>query len=563
MPRVTRIVSNSQDEQKKKRTAAYCRVSTDSTDQINSLANQVRTYTKKINKNPEWELVDIFADEGLSGTSMNKRDDLLRLLDMCRHGLVDLIICKSISRFGRNTREVLETVRELKLLGIAVHFEKEGIYTLNLGDEMLLSTFAAIAEEESVAISHNVRFTIKKKMQNGTYVNGCVPYGFRLIDGVMIPYESEAIIVRLLFKHYLEGYSTPALVRWLEEEGVLTKNGNTKWNIRIVSRMLSNEKYVGDTLYQKKYKEPTVPFKQRINYGQEEQYYCTGTHQGIVDRETFDKVQALLQKRRATFAKRTHENYQFYPLSSKIRCKECGNVFRRRVSNGCISWGCSTHIADRLKCDSHYYKEERIYDSFIGIINCLRFGSFDILVNAVGGNKPAATTNDKTDFFNLDSKAVGDVMILNLMGGAMLPCQVFGPDLVNNENGGVIINISSMNAFRPLTRIPCYSAAKAAVSNFTQWLAVDMAQKYGEKIRVNAIAPGFFLTDQNRFLLTNEADGSLTKRGEQILTHTPMGRFGDPEDLIGTLVWLCSDASKFVTGIVVPVDGGFSAYSGV
>jgi len=379
MPRVTRIVSNSQDEQKKKRTAAYCRVSTDSTDQINSLANQVRTYTKKINKNPEWELVDIFADEGLSGTSMNKRDDLLRLLDMCRHGLVDLIICKSISRFGRNTREVLETVRELKLLGIAVHFEKEGIYTLNLGDEMLLSTFAAIAEEESVAISHNVRFTIKKKMQNGTYVNGCVPYGFRLIDGVMIPYESEAIIIRLLFKHYLEGYSTPALVRWLEEEGVLTKNGNTKWNIRIVSRMLSNEKYVGDTLYQKKYKEPTVPFKQRINYGQEEQYYCTGTHQGIVDRETFDKVQALLQKRRATFAKRTHENYQFYPLSSKIRCKECGNVFRRRVSNGCISWGCSTHIADRQKCDSHYYKEERIYDSFIGIINCLRFGSFDIL----------------------------------------------------------------------------------------------------------------------------------------------------------------------------------------
>ncbi|MBO5037270.1 MAG: SDR family oxidoreductase [Clostridia bacterium] len=191
------------------------------------------------------------------------------------------------------------------------------------------------------------------------------------------------------------------------------------------------------------------------------------------------------------------------------------------------------------------------------------FGSFDILVNAVGGNKPAATTNDKTDFFNLDSKAVGDVMILNLMGGAMLPCQVFGPDLVNNDNGGVIINISSMNAFRPLTRIPGYSAAKAAVSNFTQWLAVDMAQKYGEKIRVNAIAPGFFLTDQNRFLLTNEADGSLTKRGEQILTHTPMGRFGDPEDLIGTLVWLCSDASKFVTGIVVPVDGGFSAYSGV
>ncbi len=379
MPKVTRIINNSQSEQKKKRTAAYCRVSTNSADQLNSYANQIKTYTQKINKNPEWELVDIFADEGLSGVSMDKRDDLLRMLDMCRHGLIDLIICKSLSRFGRNTREVLETVRELKSLGVAVHFEKEGIYTLNLGDEMLLSTFAAIAEEESVAISHNVRFTIKKKMQNGTYVNGCVPYGFRLLNGVMTPYEDEAIIVRLLFKHYLEGYSTPELVRWLEEEGVLTKNGNTKWNIRIVSHMLANEKYVGDTLYQKKYKEPTVPFKQRINYGQEEQYYCIGTHQGIVDRETFDKVQSLLQKRRATFAKRTHENYQLYPLSSKIRCSECGNVFRRRVSNGCISWGCTTHIGDRHKCDSHYYREERIYDSFLGIVNCLRFGSFDIL----------------------------------------------------------------------------------------------------------------------------------------------------------------------------------------
>ncbi len=379
MPKVTRIVGNTYDEHKKTRVAAYCRVSTNSADQMNSYANQIKSYTQKINKNPDWELVDIFADEGLSGTSMEKRDEMIRMLDMCKHGLIDLILCKSISRFGRNTKEVVDTVRDLKVNDIAVQFEKEGIYTLNLGDEMLLSTFAAIAEEESVSISQNVRFTIKKKMQNGTYVNGCVPYGFRLLDGVMTPYEDEAIIVRLLFKHYLEGYSTSALAKWLEDEGALTKNGNTKWNIRIVSRMLSNEKYVGDTLYQKKYKEVTVPFKQKINYGQEEQYYCKGTHQGIVDRDTYDKVQALLQKRKATFAKRTHENYQLYPMSSKIRCAECGNVFRRRVSNGCISWGCTTHIADRHRCDSHYYREERIHDSFIGIVNQLRFGSFDIL----------------------------------------------------------------------------------------------------------------------------------------------------------------------------------------
>ena len=146
--------------------------------------------------------------------------------------------------------------------------------------------------------------------------------------------------------------------------------------------------------------------------------------------------------------------------------------------------------------------------------------------------------------------------------GTILPSQVFGRHMADRGEG-VIINISSMNAFRPLTRIAAYSAAKAAISNFTQWLSTYMCQNHSTNIRVNAIAPGFFLTEQNRFLLTDEATGELTPRGQQILDHTPQGRFGDPDDLLGTLVWLISDAAKFVTGIVVPVDGGFSAYSGV
>jgi NAD(P)-dependent dehydrogenase (short-subunit alcohol dehydrogenase family) len=191
------------------------------------------------------------------------------------------------------------------------------------------------------------------------------------------------------------------------------------------------------------------------------------------------------------------------------------------------------------------------------------FGNIDILVNAVGGNMKDATTSDTKSFFDLSAEALENVMKLNLMAGAILPSQVFGRVMAENPKGGVIINVSSMNAFRPLTRIPGYSAAKAAVSNFTQWLSTDLAKAYGEKMRVNAIAPGFFLTEQNRFLLTEPETGNLTARGKTILDHTPMGRFGLPEDLIGTLVWLASDASKFVTGIVVPVDGGFSAFSGV
>lgn len=189
------------------------------------------------------------------------------------------------------------------------------------------------------------------------------------------------------------------------------------------------------------------------------------------------------------------------------------------------------------------------------------FGGVDILINGAGGNKKEATTSPDLAFFDLPADAVQWVFNLNFVG-SLLPSQVFGK-MMAGQGEGVILNVSSMNAFRPLTRIPAYSAAKAAVSNFTQWLAVHMAQEYSPKIRVNAIAPGFFLTEQNRFLLTDEGTGELTPRGKTILGHTPMDRFGNPEELIGTTIWLLSSASEFVTGVVVPVDGGFSAFSGV
>jgi NAD(P)-dependent dehydrogenase (short-subunit alcohol dehydrogenase family) len=189
------------------------------------------------------------------------------------------------------------------------------------------------------------------------------------------------------------------------------------------------------------------------------------------------------------------------------------------------------------------------------------FGKIDALVNAAGGNKADATTSGEKSFFELDENAIRWVFDLNLLG-TMVPSQVIGRHMVERGQG-VILNVSSMNALRPLTRIPAYSAAKAGVSTFTQWLAVHMAQEYSPRIRVNAIAPGFFLTDQNRFLMTDAATGELSERGKKILAHTPLGRFGEPEDLNGTILWLLSPASSFVSGIVVPVDGGFSAYSGV
>jgi NAD(P)-dependent dehydrogenase (short-subunit alcohol dehydrogenase family) len=190
-----------------------------------------------------------------------------------------------------------------------------------------------------------------------------------------------------------------------------------------------------------------------------------------------------------------------------------------------------------------------------------RFGPLEILVNAAGGNDPRATTSPDQAFFDLDPEAIASVFNNNLRG-VTLPCQVFGRGMAR-RGAGVIINIASMSALRPLTNVGAYGAAKAAVVNFTQWLATHMAQEYSPAIRVNALAPGFYLTEQNRFLLLDAATERWTDRGRTIVAHTPMGRLGEPDDLVGTALWLVSPASAFVTGIVVPVDGGFSAYSGV
>lgn len=195
-------------------------------------------------------------------------------------------------------------------------------------------------------------------------------------------------------------------------------------------------------------------------------------------------------------------------------------------------------------------------------------GSVDSLINAAGGNHPSATTGSygaghapEPSFFELTEAGVRAVFDLNFLG-TLMPCQIFGQGMIERGEG-VILNISSMNAIRPLTRIPAYSAAKAAVSNFTQWLAVYMAQNHSPRIRVNALAPGFFITEQSRFLALDPATGQLSPRGQSVVTHTPMGRYGNPDELLGAVLWLLSPASSFVTGSVIPVDGGFSAFSGV
>ena len=223
-------------------------------------------------------MVEIFADEGISGTTSNNRTQFQRMTRLCEQKQIDLILTKSISRFARNTKETLEYVRKLKLLGVGVQFEKEGIDTLSLGDGMLLSTFAAIAQEESVSISQNVRIGIHKRMEMGKYVNGCAPYGYRLTDGEIIPYEPECAVVRQIFQSYLDGESTLQIAQKLNQDQIQNKRQGINWSSDSVKYILTNERYIGNCLYQKSYHSPTVPFRKRNNRGEMDQYYVSDTH---------------------------------------------------------------------------------------------------------------------------------------------------------------------------------------------------------------------------------------------------------------------------------------------
>ena len=381
MPEVWLITPITRQSTKKMQVAAYCRVSSNSADQLNSYAAQIRAYKKYIGARDDWELADIFADEGLTGMKSETRDEFQRMIRMCELKQIDLIITKSISRFARNTKDALAYVRKLKLLGVGVQFEKEGISTLSMGDEMLLNTFSALAQEESQSISMNQRLSIVKRMELGEYVDSNAPYGYRLVDKMLTVYDPEAVVVRDIFDLYLRGFSISEIARELKSRNIPTKAGKENWHPYRIAYILKNERYIGDSFYQKTYRETTVPFNQHINRGQEDRFYAIGTHPGIIDKDVFNTVQQLIQKRKETFSRTTTQN--IYPLTSRIQCSECGSFYRRRIVSGTVKWVCALHKDDSTACDSNYYSEERIYDGFITMVNKLRFSEDNILGQVV------------------------------------------------------------------------------------------------------------------------------------------------------------------------------------
>lgn len=351
------IIEATRQEEIKLRVAAYCRVSTDSEDQMNSFVAQNTHYNTFIRNHENWTLVDVYADEGITGTSAKKRGDFQRLLSDCRKGKIDKVLVKSISRFARNTAECLEAIRELKSLGISVFFEEHNIDTKMVSSEMLTAVIASCAQAESESISKNMRWSIQKRMENGTF-NTCRPgMGFQLENGKLVINEETAPVIQYIFHQYLQGVASRTIAEQLTENGVLGR----VWQRNMIDYILQNERYAGNALLQQKYRTDTFPPVKKRNYGERPMYYVQGSNEAIVSKAMFDQAAQL----RADKRKKQKQGNVPYPFAKLMRCECCGGLLRRKQTNSIWYWVCRTHEADKEACMMPPVPEEEIADAFL------------------------------------------------------------------------------------------------------------------------------------------------------------------------------------------------------
>ncbi|HEZ7987381.1 MAG TPA: recombinase family protein [Ruminococcus sp.] len=356
------------------RCAAYCRVSSDSEDQLNSFMAQTRYYSQIFDNSKTETLIDIYADEGVTGTREDKRDEFQRMMKDCRKGKIDRIYTKSISRFARNTKDCLKNVRELKSLGITIFFEKENVDTANMTDEMMITIMGGLAQEESTSISQNMRWSVQKRMQNGTYKNATPPFGFKKENGMLVEDENQAPIVRQMFEWYCSGYGLQAIADKLNRNNVLSSKQAVLWKADNVKYVLKNERYIGNALYQQSYVTEILPHIKKRNYGEKQKYYAKDVNLSIVDKNTFDKVQTLLLSRHRDFICNT------YVLSRKICCSKCGATYKHRNRNNNVYWVCRTHDVNASDCVNGGILENNIYSAFIRLYNKLWYNYKKILL---------------------------------------------------------------------------------------------------------------------------------------------------------------------------------------
>lgn len=390
----------------KLRVAAYCRVSTDSEEQLVSLATQRKHYEAYITANPDWEFAGIYYDEGITGTKKEKRPALLRLIDDCEHKKIDFIVTKSISRFARNTTDCLELVRKLLELTVYIYFEKENLNTGSMESELMLSILSGLAENESVSIAENSTWSIQRRFQNGTFKLAYAPYGYDVIEGKLVLQPEQAPIVKAMFDQTLAGIGTDAIAKELNAKKIPAKRG-THWTATTVRGILKNENYTGDAIFQKTYTDSH--FNRHHNHGEKDKYRVEHHHEAIITKDMFEATQQVIRQRgKEKGALPQDKKYQNrYPFSGIIRCHQCGATFKRRIQGGrnsYVAWCCATHLVDATKCSLKYIKEAALEYAFVTMMNKLIFGHAFVLKPLLASLRTLHSDDSITVIQDLDTK---------------------------------------------------------------------------------------------------------------------------------------------------------------
>lgn len=440
--RVTKIDANpmlarKRNDTKRLRVAAYCRVSTDDEEQLNSYEAQIAYYTEAIAKNPSWIFAGIYADEGISGTMTAKRKNFLRLMDDCEKGKVDMILTKSISRFARNTVDSLSWVRKLRTMNIGVYFEEQAIDSLKAENEMLIGLFSVIAQSESENISANVKWGVQQRMKNGIYHANFKCFGYqRGADGIPVIVPDQAEIIRTIYTRYLDGDSIPQIQSHLQNAGIKSPTGKDIWSRDVIANILKNEKYVGDLLLQKTFRTDCISKKQRINRGELPKYLVSDNHPAIIAREKFNLVQMEMARRGSEHKKSSlsiTEQGKYsgkYALSELLICGECGSHYRRRqkLKNGKkqIIWRCINRIENgEQACDAVGVEEQKLQKAICRGLNRL-FTKKDETLRLIQRNLEYALTGQsgagtvyilEKQIVNLQEESESLMTMMNTTGG--------------------------------------------------------------------------------------------------------------------------------------------------
>ena len=383
MKKITKIEPVKKKNMDKLKVAVYARVSTSSVEQLLSLESQKRHYESRIKSNPDWELIQIYYDEGISATKLDKRDGLKRLINDCEVGKIDFIMTKSISRFARNAIDCLKLVRKLMDLNVHIEFEKENINTKTMDSELMLSILSGLAESESKSNSENIQWAIEKRYQDGTYKIGYPPYGYDWVNGEMIINKEQAKVVKNIYADVLTGISTDAIAKNLNAKNVPTKKGKI-WHSTTIRGIIKNEKYLGNVLFGKTFTDDN--FNRKVNRGEKNQYLMENHHTAIIDEDTFNKAQQMIQHHAKSKNIQADDNkYQNrYAFSGIIKCDECDGTFKRRIqiknkNEKYVAWSCSNHLKDVTSCSMKFIRDEQIKLAFITMMNKLIFARVQIL----------------------------------------------------------------------------------------------------------------------------------------------------------------------------------------